>query len=402
MKIGVDSRVLMDEHYSGVSEYAANLLRALSRPDQTNDYRLFYNSFHNLDSRFRFLESERWSINGTHWPNKIFNYVLQKFLAWPKIDRILGGVDIFWSPHFNFTSLSDGSDKPRRIITVHDLSFLRYPEFFSARKNFWHFALNVKKILRTADKIIAVSENTKNDIIELIGVPTAKVQVIYSGNNIKKREVGTEEVREFLVKHKLAATAETKPTPGRLILYLGNIEPRKNIAGLIESFNQIKSPAVSGERDFSDVKLVLAGASGWKNRKIYDAWKNSPYRADIKFLGYISKKEREILYSIASVFVYPSFYEGFGFPPLEAMTYGLPVVCSNVSSLPEVVGDAALLINPFKVEEIADGIKLILTNNDIRARLIKKGYERASLFSWDKAAKEYLELFKSVYEKEAE
>lgn len=401
MKIGVDSRVLMDEYYSGVSEYAANLLIALARLDKVDDYRLFYNSFRNLDNRFRFLESERWLVNSTHWPNKIFNYVLQKFLAWPKIDRILGGVDIFWSPHFNFTSLSGGRSGPRQIITVHDLSFLRYPEFFSARKNFWHFALNVRKTLRAADKIIAVSENTKNDIVELIGVPAAKVQVIYSGNNISKREVGAEEIREFLVKHRLTAAAETKPAPGRFILYLGNIEPRKNIGGLIESFNKLKSLAVSGGRDFSDVRLVLAGASGWKNKKIYAAWQNSPYRDDIKFLGYISKKEREILYYISSVFVYPSFYEGFGFPPLEAMTYGLPVVCSNVSSLPEVVGSAALMVSPFKTTEIVDALQSVLSDESIRAQLVVAGFKRASLFSWDRTAAEYLKIFQEVYENKA-
>jgi glycosyltransferase involved in cell wall biosynthesis len=259
------------------------------------------------------------------------------------------------------------------VVTVHDLSFLRYPEFFSARKNFWHRALGVKKTLRAAERIIAVSANTKNDIIELAGVAPEKISVIYSGNNAVKRE------------------ADAKPRSERFILYLGNIEPRKNINGLIAAYDQLR---VEGE----NIKLILAGAPGWKNKKIYAARDGSRYKNDIIFLGYISQKDKEDLLRKATIFVYPSYYEGFGFPPLEAMASGVPVVCSNVSSLPEVVADAALMINPFKDEEIKDALKIILTDEKLRARLIAKGYERAKLFSWDKTAAQYLQLFKEVYE----
>ncbi|MFA5184595.1 MAG: glycosyltransferase family 1 protein [Patescibacteria group bacterium] len=397
MKIGVDIRVLMDEYYSGVSEYTANLLAAILRLDAINDYRLFYNSYHDFDQRFRAWNSARAKVIGTHWPNKVFNYLLQKTLAWPKIDRVLGGTDVFWSPHFNFTRLSARPGGPRRIVTVHDLSFLRYPEFFSGRKNLWHRTLSVRETLRAADKVIAVSENTKNDIVELAGVRPDKVRVIYSGNNVIKREVGAEEAREFLVKHSLMGSAALKPAAGRFILYLGNIEPRKNIRGLIEAFNLLRDKEAA-RGDQSDLRLLLAGADGWKNKDIYAAWRRSPYQDDIKFLGYISKKEKEILYSISSVFVYPSYYEGFGFPPLEAMAYGLPVVCSNVSSLPEVVGGAALMINPFKPEEIARALEFALDDSRVRSRLIAAGYERARFFSWEKAAAEYLKVFDEYYE----
>ncbi|MFA5155707.1 MAG: glycosyltransferase family 1 protein [Patescibacteria group bacterium] len=396
MKIGVDIRVLMDQYYSGVSEYTANLLAAILRRDQENEYRLFYNSFHNLDERFRPWQNERAKVIGTHWPNKIFNYLLQKSLAWPKLDRLLGGVDLFWSPHFNFSRFSSGPAGPKTILTVHDLSFLRYPEFFSGRKNLWHRALGVSGILRQTDRIVAVSENTKNDIRELAGVPDDKVKVIYSGNNLAKREVGAEEAREFLVKHKLIGAQALKPEPGRFILYLGNIEPRKNIAGLIQAFNILRGK--ERHPGSSDLRLILAGADGWKNRRIYAAWRNSPYRDDIRFLGYISKKEKEILYSLASVFAYPSYYEGFGFPPLEAMTYGLPVVCSNVSSLPEVVGEAAITINPDQPAEIAEALGLILSDEALRQHLIVAGYERAKRFSWERAADQYLEIFRNLYE----
>ncbi len=144
MKIGVDIRVLMDEYYSGVSLYAANLLTAITAQDQANEYKLFYNSWNDLSERMDRWQQKNAIIVGSRIPNKIFNYFGQKIFHSPKIDQLIGGVDIFWSPHFNFTCLSA---KPKKIITVHDLSFWRYPEFFSFRKNFWHRSLDVKKNL---------------------------------------------------------------------------------------------------------------------------------------------------------------------------------------------------------------------------------------------------------------
>ena len=386
MKIGIDSRVLMDEHYSGVSEYTANLLIALLAQDKINEYKLFYNSFHDQSVKFKNYEQNKVEIIAQHFPNKIFNYVLEKTLKWPKLDKVLGGVDIFFSPHFNFSSFSKQTEL-KKLITVHDLSFLRHPEFFSKRKNFWHRALAIKNFLRQADLIIAVSENTKADIIDLMGIEAQKIKVIYSGNNLLKREISETEKKNFLIKYKLT---------GRLILYLGNIEPRKNITRLISAFNLLRS---NQNNKFKDLKLVLAGASGWKNKKIYQAYKKSPFQNDIIFLGYISKKEREIAYRVSQIFVYPSLYEGFGFPPLEAMANGLPVLCSNVTSLPEVVADAALMINPFSEQEISHALELLLTDQNLRQQLIIKGYQQAAKFSWEKTANEYLKVFQQLYER---
>ncbi len=380
MKIGVDVRVLMDKYYSGVSSYTANLLEAIFLLDKENKYKLFFNSFHNQKERLGKWEKDNAELIGLNIPNKIFNYLFQKTLSFPKLDKVIGGVDIFWSPHFNFTSLSK---ETKKVITVHDLSFLRYPEFFSARKNFWHKALGIKKTLIEADKVIAVSQNTKNDVVELLGINEDKIQVIYSGNNVIKKEISDSEIKDFLTKKKIS---------GRVILYLGTIEPRKNIINLIKAFNSLRQ---SGE-EYSDLKLVLAGASGWKNGAIYKEWQLSPYKNDIRFLGYINQFEKDVLYSQASLFVYPSFYEGFGFPPLEAMTYGVPVICANVSSLPEVVGDAAVMINPYEFAEISEAFKLILSSESLRKDLISKGLKRSQEFTWEKTAREYLDVFNKL------
>ena len=380
MKIGVDIRVLMDKYYSGVSSYTANLLNAIFALDSDNEYKLFYNSWHNQDERLNIWNRNNSKVIGLHVPNKIFNYLYQKILHRPKLDEVIGGVDVFWSPHFNFTCLSKNTKK---IITVHDLSFLRYPEFFNARKNFWHKALGINATLKNADKIIAVSENTKNDIVELLGIPEEKVKVIYSGNNSVKTEVDKNIAEKYLASHKIN---------GRFILYLGTIEPRKNIIGLIDAYNKLRAK----NEQFSDLKLVLAGASGWKNKKTYRAWQMSSYKNDIIFLGYVNKDEQDILYNFASIFAYPSFYEGFGFPPLEAMTYGVPVICSNVSSLPEVVADAAVMVNPYDSGEIAEALAIVLEDSALREILIDKGYKRTKFFTWEKTAEEYLQVFKEL------
>lgn len=379
MKIGVDIRALMDERYSGVSAYAEQLLKEILRQDQENEYYLFYNSFRDLSNRFSALENEKVKVIGTHFPNKVFNYVLQKIFGRPYLDKILGGVDVFWSPHFNFSNFSKGS---KNILTVHDLSFLRAPEFFSWRKNCWHKLLGIKKIIKRADLIVAISENTKLDLMDIFAVPAEKIKVIYSGLNLPEVDFTENEQQEFLNKHGIK---------NDFILSVGNIEPRKNLDGLIKAYEILRenNPELKNQ-------LVLAGAPGWQNKHIYLAAKKSKFSQDIIFTGYVSEGEKKSLYRQAAVFVFPSFYEGFGFPPLEAMSYGLPVIAANSSSIPEVVGESAFLINPVFPSEITSALKIILTDEKIKEKYCLAGKERVSLFSWKKTASEYLELFKNV------
>ena len=381
MKIGIDAKVLMDKQYSGVSKYAANLLNALLKLDQTNKYLLFYNSRRNPFNRLNLFKRDNSSLKGMRLPSKIFNYFFQKILHYPKVDKYVGNAEVFFAPHFNFISLSNDV---KFIITVHDISFLRYPEFFSKRKNFWHRALHIKKLLTRANIIVAVSQNTKDDLVELLNLPPEKIKVIYSGNNITVPVTrNVEETKIYL---------ETKKIKSNFILFVGNIEPRKNIVNLIKAYNILRQEKL----ELKDTQLVIAGAPGWKHKRIFSTWKRSPFKSDIKFLGYVDRAEQNFLYQSAGVFVYPSFYEGFGFPPLEAMSYSLPIVSSNVSSLPEVLEDSALLINPYKPEEIKEAIFLALTDKEIRERLIQRGLKKAGQYSWDETARQYLELFQSL------
>jgi glycosyltransferase involved in cell wall biosynthesis len=366
MKIAVDARVLLDKHYSGVANFSFHLLKNILKIDNKNDYCFFYNSFEKreiTDFQVKKVESR--------YPNKIFNYFLQKTLKYPKLDKVVGGCDLFYLPHINFACFSG---KARKIITIHDLSFLRYPEFFSSRKNFWHKAINIKKEINNFDRIIAVSENTKNDIVELLKVPEDKVSVVYSGIDLSFSEIENKKDYKFDKDY---------------ILYLGNIEPRKNISGIISAYNQLREKG-------HDIDLVLAGAWGWKVAEIKKSWQESKYRDDIKFIGYVSDDHKYFLYKKAKLFIYPSFYEGFGFPPLEAMSLDVPVIASNSSSLPEILGDASFLINPSKKEEIYESLDLILKDKALRDHFVEKGRERVKRFSWEKTAQEYLKIF---YEK---
>lgn len=398
MKIGVDIRVLMDKHYSGVSKYTANLITALYNQEkqlkekdlEVSSYYLFYNSWHNIKDRLKVWENSFSKIKHLSWPNKLFNYILQKIFSFPKLDKFLDYPDIFWSPHFNFSSFSR-NHKTKKIITVHDLSFLRYPEFFSCRKNFWHKTLNIKKNLLEADGIVAVSENTKADIVELLKVDPGKIKVIHSGIE-EPGKIKFDKLDNIFWRQDKLKSCQGK----KIILYVGTIEPRKNLVNLIKAYDLWRDNLSAQDKY---LPLILVGAFGWKTKKILSAWKESKYKKDIIFLGYVSDEERELLYQSASLFIYPSYYEGFGFPPLEAMARGVPVITSNVSSLPEVVEDAALMINPHDISEISGAITAILNEDDFRLKLIEKGKKRAMIFSWEETAKKYLEFFAIVNNK---
>lgn len=364
MKIGIDVRTLMNARPSGVSEYTLNLVREMLRLDTENEYRLFYNCFGDCRHLPEFRQANV-KIIKYDYPNKVFNYLLAKIFNWPKIDRELG-IDVWFMPHLNFIGLSG---RTRSIITVHDLSFLKYPEFFSARKNFWHKMVNVKKLLHKFDVIAAVSENTRRDIVELCDVSPDKIKVIYSGVGNEYTNLSKSQIQN---KYNL---------PDKFILYLGTIEPRKNVDGIIRAFGALR-----------DYKLVIAGEKGWKSKNIYQEWKNSEFKDDIMFLGYVDREDKPYLYNLASVFVYPSFYEGFGLPPLEAMACGCPVVAGYSSSLPEVAGDAALMVDPYNINDIARALEAILTDEELKNSLIERGLKQAKKFSWDKAAREYLTI----------
>ncbi len=380
MTILIDIRPLMDSQYSGVSEYIFRLLNAFFKIDDKNRYILLYNSFSNVrEPKFDFPNVK---IVRKEIPNRILNYPLLWLLHLPRFDKWVGEkIDVFFMPHINYFSVSKGVKK---VIAVHDLSFVIEPEFFSAWKNLWHFFIDVKTLVKRFDRVVVFAEHTKRDVSQLCNFPLEKISVIHSGIDesfirYEENDARLETVRE---KYNLRKN---------FILSLATVEPRKNIEALCIAFNELKK-----QDRFRDLQLVIAGGKGWKSAPIFSMLEHSPYKNDIKILDYVLEVERPTLYNLASVFAYPSFYEGFGFPPLEAMACGTPVVAAAASSLPETIGNAGILIDPYNPMSLTQGLQEILISPELASSLSKAGLERAKDFNWDKAATSYLKLFESM------
>ena len=387
MRICIDARCLMEGRRTGVEEYTLGFLTNLFEVDKKNEYVLFLNSWKaplfdfSIFSRFNKVKIKRLRI-----PNKLLNFLFW-YLDWPKIDNLVGGADIVFFPNIIFGSVSK---KTKLIATIHDLSFERHSEYFSRKRRWWHIFINAKKICRRANKIIAVSDSTRWDIEELYGIPREKIIVIPSAVSSDFRVIDRNDAR-------LVKTKEKYYLPYKFILFLGTIEPRKNIIGAVKAYEAFREYAQTNSReDLLKYMLVIAGESGWMNEKIYWEIEKSLHNKKIHLVNFVESEDKPYLYNLASLFVYPSFFEGFGFPPLEAMKCGVPVITSNNSSLPEIVGNAGVLIDPEKPDEIYRAMREILTDKELRDILIKKGLKRAAEFNWEKTAECMLDIFQKI------
>lgn len=399
MRIGIDLRAIGQGKYSGVEEYTLNLLNALFSIDRENKYILFSSGRLRAGRYFEFCrkaKEKNHNVDSRHcdFPNRILNASF-KFFSRPKIENLIGEADIVFEPNINLLP----SFKAKKIVTFHDLSFERYGDFFSAKQIFWHNFVNPKKLAKEAHLIIAVSESTKYDLMEIYGIPADKIKVIYSGIFKKDQKpsndklMGQAKTKDQNDDLKIKKIKEKYNLPDNYILYLGTIEPRKNIIGLIKALEALKKNYSLFATRYS---LVIAGSKGWLCEDIFRAAKNSICKADIIFTGFVADEDKACLYNLASLFVYPSFYEGFGFPPLEAMSNGAPVITSDCSSLPEVAGGAALMVNPYDISQMARAMSEVLGNKKLADAMAEKGRKQAEKFSWEKCARETLDVFKDV------
>ncbi|MBI5094187.1 MAG: glycosyltransferase family 4 protein [Candidatus Hydrogenedentes bacterium] len=264
------------------------------------------------------------------------------------------------------------------IVTIHDLSFMRHAAWFRQDRAMYYQA-TIGRSAKLARRIIADSHCAASDLKEKLGVPEERIDVIPLGVDEAFRPA-PESVQAFV--------RERYRVPARFFLYVGTVEPRKNLERLIEAWSRIA-------RD-CPVDLVIAGRDGWKVGPIHAAAKKSPYAERIHFVGFVDRSDLPALYSAAEAFVWPSLWEGFGLPPLEAMACGVPVLTSNVSSLPEVVGGDALLIDPHDVRAIADGMSRLVNDLPYRDTLITGGLSRAAQFTWQRTAELTLESYRTA------
>ncbi|MFZ2299744.1 MAG: glycosyltransferase family 1 protein [Candidatus Moraniibacteriota bacterium] len=383
MRIGVDVRCLAEGKRTGVEEYTLSLLSGLFEFDRENEYILFFNAWNRDVPVFVSACVARYpnvTLKAFRFPNKLLNLSLW-YLHFPKLDRLIGGTDIFFLPNLNFASVSD---RTKLVVTAHDLSFELFPETFSLKRRIWHFFINFRRLALSADRVIAVSRSTGDDMMTYYGVQEDRITVIESGIGEQFHMMSRNDAE-------LVRVQEKYRLPYRFILSLATLEPRKNILALIQAYEallSLKHPALE------KYSLVIAGTRGWKCEEIFETIAHSPHKDKILLPGFIEDADKTALYNLSSAFVYPSLYEGFGFPPLEAMASGVPVIASHSSSLPEVVGSAGILIDPYQPDELLSALKQVLTDQALAESMRGKSLERAKQFTWDKTVHATYDIFR--------
>jgi glycosyltransferase involved in cell wall biosynthesis len=367
VRVAIDLRKL---HDYGIGTYVRNLVTGLARQDDDAQYVLICRPGDRdfvaaLGPRFQPVV------------DRSANYSAREQLSVPFALR-RARVDLFHAPHYVVPPLIPCP----YVVTIHDCIHLRFPQYLPNRAAYYYARAMMTMAARRAQRVLTVSEASKDDILHFLRVPAEKVEVIYNALDERLASPPTPEetgrVRDrFLL---------TSP----FVLYTGNIKPHKNVDRLIEAFSILR------RRGFEDVKLLIIGDEISKYQNLRRLVHRFQLHQQVRFLGFVPDATLAALYRLASVFVFPSLYEGFGLPPLEAMAAGAPVITSNVSSLPEVVGDAALLIDPLDAGAIADAMARVLTDAALRASLIARGHMRVKAFSWTRSVARIRQVYEEL------
>lgn len=371
MKIAIDVREANGEK-TGKGFFAYGLVKELLELDRENTYVLYTDKSKVPFKEYKNVEAVTINEEGMKWHLQVLK------------DIIARKPDIYIAP----TSFIVPSLAPKWLktyVVVHDLVAFLYPKTHS-KKAMIIERLTLKRALKKAEKVLVVSENTQNDLVKQFNFPKSLiVEVPCAPHDLYKDDIDPKESEKVRAKYKL---------PEKYILGVGTLEPRKNFSTLIKSFVSIK-------RKFPEYKLVIVGKEGWKHQELKRTVKEFELSEDVVFTGYMKDEDLHHTYHLAEVFVFPSLYEGFGIPPLEAMASGCPVVASNAASLPEVVGDAGLLIEPTNSHKIADAVIDVIENPQVRNMLIERGFFRSQKYSWVDSARIVLEELQKEQNKAA-
>ncbi len=379
MRIGIDARTILNPgkgEQAGVGHYTYYLIKHLLAADKRNTYVLF------LDSRVLNVDEFRApNVEIVYFPFYQYKSLLPVTYSHLLVSAIVSRakVDVFHSPASTIPLVYLKSS----VVTIHDLAIYKHKKWFPGRQQFSTRIL-VPRTLRQVNRIIAVSDATRRDIEEVFQIPSKKITVVHNG----VLPVPASELAEAH-RAKLEAKYGLK---GQYVLFLGTIEPRKNLHRLIEACYLLRA-----RKQFADVKLVIAGGQGWLSRDLVTYIEKLKMQDAVVFTGYVSHRTKVNLMKHASAFVFPSLYEGFGLSLLEAMEIGTPVVTSRVSSMPEVAGDAAELVDPEDVKDITRGISRVLLDDKLRAELVARGHKRAEELRWSECARQTLAVYESVH-----
>ncbi|BBA79311.1 mannosyl transferase B [cyanobacterium endosymbiont of Rhopalodia gibberula] len=369
---------------SGIGVYTLNIIASLAKLQETENFELeiyFHPSVKN------------WLLRNFSIPHFLTDYPKVSILPIPvTIADVLAKYPNPILSHFegylNKPNILHGTDhyvypyrKSRKIMTIHDLTFLKYPQYSTTLVQ--GYLERIKRCLAWTDLIITFSESNKQDLIEYFNINSERIQITYEASRYSSYKIRPDKIE--LLKNSIDYNFSIP-----YLLFVSTLEPRKNVITLIKAFDYLK------EQNKIPHNLILIGQKGWKYQSIFEAIENSKYQQSIYYLNYLSDELLALFYAQTEAFIYPSFYEGFGLPVLEAMTLGSPVITSNTSSLPEIAGDAALLINPNDFLELAEAILKVISDSQLREELTKKGKERAKLFSWEKTAQETFKAYQFI------
>ncbi len=373
MRIGIDGRCLQDNPRTGVGEAAFHLINNLARIDRSSEIFVLLNAYGDIGIDFSEPNIE---IIKKSVPNKLLNASL-KFFKKPLLDSFFDKIDLFFAPNWNFISISPDLTF---VLTVHDLSIFLYPEFYSPYSRFWHKRLlSIKRLIERAGHIIVPSRTTQNDLEKLFPISRGKATVIpWGADHIVKSEI---------------RNPKSEIESERYILFLATVEERKNVRGLIAAYEYARVKKMIND----DIDLILAGPKGYGFSAIKKMADKSKFASQIKILGPVSDEQKKALYSSAAAFAYPSFYEGFGFPPLEAMAFGIPAIAASSASLGEILGNAALLVQPYQTAELAAAISNVLNDENLRKIYAQRGLELVKKYQWNDAAEKLSFVFKSAF-----
>ncbi|MFH1280211.1 MAG: glycosyltransferase family 1 protein [Candidatus Beckwithbacteria bacterium] len=429
MLIGIDASRAFVKDRTGTENYSHELIKAMLKLPESKKhrFRLYVRKPEGSELALR----DRLSINSRLEVRNLKTLEVVE-INWPRlwtqgglaVECLKNPPDVLFVPAHTLPVIRRTNLKT--VVTIHGLEYEYLPEFYDWRKK-WYLNKSTEYAVRKADKLIAVSNWTKSQLVDRLGADESKIKVIYEGVGERFRgkglsgkvdpsfanaQVNTPQMRGFRkgINLKYARQIRYKYGLGKnYILFLGTIQPRKNLVRLVEAFSRITTEgselalrdrlSINSRlevRNQTRTDLIIAGKKGWMTEEIYEAPKKYGVQDRVKFIGRVAEADIVAVYKMASLFVWPSLMEGFGLPILEAFASGVPVIASKRGALPEVVGEAGLLIDPENVEELAKAIDLVFKSKELRQGLVEKGYKQVKKFSWDKAAKETLDLLIKV------
>lgn len=365
---------------AGIGTYVRNLVSAMLAQDAQNQYVLLTSG--RATAEHPFPTAPNVTGRGFLIPDRYLNILWYRWRVPLSATLFSGSVDIYHGPDFVLPPLSK---KVRKVVTIHDLAFLEHPEYAVPS-----LAAYLKKVVpesvARAEVVATVSHEVSRTLIQHFQTPAEKLTVIPNGVAPHFRRI-TDPIL-------LGATQHKFDLKHPLVLGVGTLEPRKNHSGLIRAFHQAQ------QKKNGPAMLAIAGGEGWLYEETRQLVTDLKLDKKVRFLGRVTAHELITLYSMADIFAFPSFFEGFGIPPLEAMACGTPVITSNTSSLPEVVGDAALLVNPHDTDALAAAIARLLTDEQLREELRQKGYQQAARYTWANSARKMLAVYDKLYQGE--